>query len=894
MITVVKNLVLLKQLYLSSFSQEFREDISCIGHFDAIKITDARDIEDKNELYLSKGSKNLSNLWKMISEVDKNLSGKYSVMSIGLFKNIKTKEEEEKEKNFWSDINTIKEYNSNKKSYNKKKSGKIHYPFYCICLLKSIEFNMDILNTIKNDIDKLDTLFNGDINLIIYNTYDHADLVVIIKSRGLLEIRKAVYLIECHKYVLYVDTILGAIISPQDKNNNYIFEPDFNNKNDNIGYLCLHVSSGKDDSTSDLFKNLKTKDNRRFYSLGVNNNEFRISRLGNSTFYDTLATNLEHNQYKIPIYTVESNINFYENKIKEFKNVVSNFYNKENDNVAEEKINRFLEISSGNNNWCFNTIKLINKIIKNPEIQNNDAKYTRYIAFLKIINALSQYESNILGAELFELILPVVSYYSKEFLQENSYLDNLDYIMKDNIANLFVTLDHTLSRIIHTEHRFMMIPGYNGMLFDIPIKLCLMYLSFMYKAAKVLSFNDCNNKKKNNMKTEYPYRILFVPSMEQSPSTSIDEKEKYKLDKVIFINIPQKHLYQPRSLCIILAHELAHYVGNSLRNRNYRMQCAAEIILNLLYNEIFISYENSNIYKSTYIADAVDKIMDFVSNYRKAYESQFGLTDEEIICTAFKYYLSNFSNIYNKNNNISLWACNIPNIDHKINYYMDFIERNIVKIYDHFREVLSDFCAIQLLKCDILEYIEAFRISEGHKLSLKNKPDLDRLALVINTLLTLCPNHNYKKSWKDLCSSDSKYLNGFENIDDIKETIKDIKDYIHDRENITPNYNELNSHNNIDKLFSYISTWKVEKKYAARCYKSVSKTINDYIAAHKNSDDDEYQKILNLWQCFKVHDKENDNYDKKLEMVSIFISDYKKIADSIKTEDLNNLAKLNK
>ena len=885
--TIVKNLVLMKQLYLNSYNETFREDISCIGHFDAIKIIEPKDTDEKKNLYLTKGNKNLSNLWNMIAKVDEELIGKYSAMSIGLFKYVQNEEEEKKEALFWQDIYDVRECYSSVEKYEKCSNPeekeelikrllgdrkKLDYPFYCICLLKTT--NLLEINNLIVQINSIENFFNKSVKIITYNTYDHADLITIIKGQCLLSIRRAIYYIENLSKILYVDTILGAVISPSIDNNSFLLTPQIINKEEKIGDLTINISSGSDEKTEMFYKNFKDEDEnkKRTYSLGVDNNNFEIFGITNEMFYQILNENLEHNKYEPLIFTAQTNINFYAASITNFwKN--NNLLNIET-NTAEKNyfIKKFLNSIDNEHNWCF---KIINKIKnKLKHIKSNDVTHTRYIAFLKIINTLSQYEANIIGSDLFDLILPVISYYCEQFLLKKE--NNESLILKEDVANLFTTFDDTFNRIIHTEHKFMMIPGYNGMLFDIPIKLYLLYLSFMYKTAEILSAKDCLSEDKKLP----PHRILLIPSMEDTPTTFVDECKRKEIKKVIFVNIPQKHLYQPRSLCIILAHELAHYVGNNLRLRENRLECVIKIILNILYDKIFISYKDSSVSKKTYIANGLTIILDIIKDI---YDDDDNITDEEKVITAFNKYLSSFDAIYSSHNNISLTNCKFDDVNRNMPFFLNFIYENTIEIYSNLREILADLCAIILLENSFLDYIEAYRVSCGTDINLINYPDIDRIAVVINILTENCTI--YKEEWEKLSYGNfSEIFKGYlnNNIKNLKEIFENIKCYISDRKTKKTTLPRSSSYSKNIDIASYQSTWDIENLYATNCYEEILSTIFIY-KIHKSN----LYEIRNIYNFFRTNELGKDNYNEKLELINQFIYDYKKIAKKIKEDDLN-------
>lgn len=73
-----------------------------------------------------------------------------------------------------------------------------------------------------------------------------------------------------------------------------------------------------------------------------------------------------------------------------------------------------------------------------------------------------------------------------------------------------------------------------------------------------------------NTERKRKYRCILVPTMEAKPQTKRIEVESNPNDFLVYVKIPQRTLYMPEELMVILIHEMGHYIGGALRCRKER------------------------------------------------------------------------------------------------------------------------------------------------------------------------------------------------------------------------------------------------------------------------------------------------------------------------------------
>lgn len=138
---------------------------------------------------------------------------------------------------------------------------------------------------------------------------------------------------------------------------------------------------------------------------------------------------------------------------------------------------------------------------------------------------------------------------------------------------------HKISMTIHgtlrTDIQFFQIRDFNAIVHYAPAKLRAFYTLWTMK------IKDYYNMFMGNAKSN-EYSFIFSPGM--FSGTSVCQLfEKYdETHRLMLITVPERHLYVPKWLTIMLAHETSHFVGRRVRNREYRqevwLKCCAKAV----------------------------------------------------------------------------------------------------------------------------------------------------------------------------------------------------------------------------------------------------------------------------------------------------------------------------
>lgn len=140
----------------------------------------------------------------------------------------------------------------------------------------------------------------------------------------------------------------------------------------------------------------------------------------------------------------------------------------------------------------------------------------------------------------------------------------------DFIHKISMTLHGTL----RTDIQFFQIRDFNVIVHYAPAKLRAFYSLWALQLSEYYN-SFCPQKKR--------YSFIFSPGMFRE--TSVKQLfTNYEEDmRLMLITVPERHIYAPKWLSIILAHEVSHFVGSTVRNREMRhrmfWECCARVLI---------------------------------------------------------------------------------------------------------------------------------------------------------------------------------------------------------------------------------------------------------------------------------------------------------------------------
>lgn len=440
---------------------------------------------------------------------------------------------------------------------------------------------------------------------------------------------------------------------------------------------------------------------------------------------------------------------------------------------------------------------------------------------------------------------------------------------------------------------------------DIPIKLCFLYIAYMHEVTYLLNDNPQNE-----------YRYCLSPLAYSVPETECFEFGLLPESRLIKVMISRHMMFTPRSLFIILSHEVSHYVNDRIRSRVFRSRCM-EKILGIVFTEIFYNIDISeNVPEDVkkYYRWSKKNTKEFINKKIDALmKEKKNASNLEAVWYHFRYYYKDLIRTekeiwYDKDWELKNIINELPHefaSNIRANPKMDSIMVEIIKIQQDvqrqvdnmmagaddevqkflesmkriMKEVVADMSGIMLLENSVYDYLEAFVTSEGEV------PDKDTITVeLINRIamvVTVLTENDYKRWRKDCGNLEAVLLEDYMNgnnkeastyLNDLWEKVKRFSDQIVSRikgpdEESEKNNTEEGLH--ADDFFGNLGIIKAEKEYFQKCYEKAADHLK------KIGKDSEKKRrreeILTLYRDFAAKEKGKDN------SIDLFFQSYNKI-----------------
>lgn len=593
MIPDIKILTLKKHHYANSHKR-LKGQYSCWGHFDVMSINDC----DVN------GGK-LSSLWHGMMEESEKADGTNSHLNISLIR--------------FADH---------------KLKANLDRVFLCACFICMEDLgNLSITDILES----FERLFQGRkevVDVQCYRTMDNADAVAIIQSNDYEKIMEAVLELGEQSGVAYTHSICGVSIKylKQFEENARRLDgllPNVNNTK--LSKIIMHIS-GKGMVNIKIF--LQDLVARIFPNQTVT----CFSMLGH---IDATAivedTDMEHALrmmieggginhdapvYQKKLYNMETHLLYNEELIKPIRS-------------AED-------MSVESPSWCKEKLKEFKKITN--EVKTDDALYAYYVAILQILNMLSQYENFNMAKQVYYLIYPSLKLFLQqleqgrkkaELIEDDSVkFEHFEVIMK-SVVEYLEAVKNIVYHAIHMEQQYFLLPGYMGLIYEIPMKQCLFYQGYMERVSGILTKGD----------EECKYCYFITPTIYEKPFTELKDFKLSPGDRLIQVKLSQKDLYMQDVLSLILCHETGHYAGSRIRRRRERVYALVRafsyILAELLLDLSMKNEELTEMEKEIWMDLYVDIQSDLQECIAEVYNQKLGVELKGLNETDEKFYISN-------------------------------------------------------------------------------------------------------------------------------------------------------------------------------------------------------------------------------------------------------------
>ncbi len=540
---------------------ELEEQVHVIGYIDILEIR----TEDNYKEELDKDKKSpLLRAYEGSFRNKKDLQEKYFIQEIKAFTNITDDEKKgfsrEKLEKFWGSLS----------------------PALCMSMLH-------LQHDVKSEklVKRLREVF-GEIDYLYYYTFDYSGILVFVKNISYKEYLEKLFQLN-YEYLSEEHIIkdIFSIYGFQKEKLERIFEQFHKNvdKKDILNEI-------KEKEEYEISVNISIQYYTQFLEFKKNLSQFEMKNGYEPTvYYEMLGRHdislvnkkadmvwLLYLQYLTDIYTSEDNKAFFA-----YESFVKVPY-------KQDYIDKSLAFEDEVNEKLKAQIKKVYKIFRDCAEQFEE--YERYcIPIKEICNSIISILNNDFAIDFvlcmfqsfFELVLylknKIVEDKEKHSKEENDIFE-LNYT--DEFENCFSSyldgLNSLINSTIHTERQFIQTTSFSAIFYDVPPKLMAFYVATINHIRSIIS---CENDKH--------YTFLMTPSFSDEIRTKVISYKENNLpsDRILKISINEQSLYKPGIVIRRMAHEIAHYVGDGLRNRELRKKTIIKIYIDYILELIF-------------------------------------------------------------------------------------------------------------------------------------------------------------------------------------------------------------------------------------------------------------------------------------------------------------------
>lgn len=140
---------------------------------------------------------------------------------------------------------------------------------------------------------------------------------------------------------------------------------------------------------------------------------------------------------------------------------------------------------------------------------------------------------------------------------------------------------------------FSQIVDFNTRYFDVPIKLITLHSAYIHYFKEIL-----------NTKDEKNYQFLVCPGMNSEIGVVELFLKVSNNNRLFFIEIPERQMYNLKQTFIMIGHEMAHFVGTDVRCRSERK----EHMINLCSRVMILSMKNYLVYRDDFVKENMDDL----------------------------------------------------------------------------------------------------------------------------------------------------------------------------------------------------------------------------------------------------------------------------------------------
>ena len=137
---------------------------------------------------------------------------------------------------------------------------------------------------------------------------------------------------------------------------------------------------------------------------------------------------------------------------------------------------------------------------------------------------------------------------------------------------------------MRSDRQFTEVPDFNIRIYETPAKMNAFYNAVIYNLKSLLNELGASEKKRHE------YEFLTCPGVANNMQVREIYPELIEDKRLFLVDMPEKQVYSPWLMFVMMAHEVSHFVGRGIRQRDFRYEClvrmVSEVVVRYLYEKL--------------------------------------------------------------------------------------------------------------------------------------------------------------------------------------------------------------------------------------------------------------------------------------------------------------------
>lgn len=449
-------------------------------------------------------------------------------------------------------------------------------------------------------------------------------------------------------------------------------------------------------------------------------------------------------------------------------------------------------------------------------------------AISEVAHSLVRMSKTPIMDEVIYLIAPGVRAFLLNIIDMIEKKEKDELLCSEHLYEFVEKCSYFSEQLMRIEGQLSHNPEIRPVIYDIPVFMLEYIVAFLNKCSKILKFSDADKKYLHTEVMLIPHPCEIASAQEIFPATD-------KITGLVCIQIPESDLYNPKKTLRALCHEISHYVGELLRNREKRKKSYIMAFSALLIDKV---YASNNVDLRCLLEEYFTKFIrdKKTPTIREMHEMLFDKAYKKICVndSMEKIYHELFAQENFDPEAISeLEFFSDENIELSFRYsFRDIL--NDVDIL--FREVFADVCMLFILDIDTSKYIESLLEEIAAHPNKQNNSEIAFAVRIYSTLTAMEREISYNST-----AYESEW--------------RSINDYITKMDNEIQN--EVVGTFNLE--ISTAAVWAL-KAYAKECFNSIKKIQC-------------IDKLIDIRKMYDTLDKENFEYKNVIKEIEKYRED---------------------